>query len=129
MGSNVGSGMRGYVQSTLEVEFSLLDRLPSPIRRAIQDAPYDISVRDVVDVWNRSQQEFNWDTMSYSRMDPISFARRFVNDMMIETRRLSTTGIEEGRYWLKKRPLTRRRRHVIVRSAYLIPTPKSRNGT
>jgi len=132
---NVGEWAGGYRKGYLDEEFRLLDSLPAPIRRAIYDAPYDYSVSDIAAAFRSARSdEYDWDTMTYRRADPVSFAREMVGNFQVDVQKNSLTGAEYmGRYWFKKRGpfrtgLTQRRSRAILKSAYMhaIPTPRSR---
>lgn len=126
--SNVGEFAGEYRRSTSDREFMIYESLPTPIRRAIADAPYDFSVEDIKNAY-RDAKDFDWDTMEYSNVSPVQFARQMVANFQVEVRKNSLTGSEvNGRYWFTRRSvptLTRRRRRATIRAAGMIPTPRS----
>lgn len=93
------------------------DALPMPVRRALADAPYHISVTDITKVWRQmSGFPYYWSAEE--------MARDMVHNFCAMVRDDSITGAEEnGRYWFKK-GLTKKPRRAMLRSAYAMRTPR-----
>ena len=114
LNTNAGNGTTlGLVERERDEEMALLDSLPTPIRRAIMDAPYDYAVSDIVEAWNTAQGEFDWDTMVFRRPNAVYFARNMVVNFQRHVMEESYSKTENGRYWFTP-DLTRRPRRAKI---------------